>query len=76
MQFDFLKYSFHLVEWTLGEEGKFILGLDAPWSHPDFLQGFDLNSLPQVGSYMKKSKGTDFDLPTTRPCAWLCFLIL
>lgn len=72
----FLEHFFLLVEWRLWEEGKLILHFGALWSHPDFLLGVDLNSLSQIGSYMKKSMETYFNLPTIPPCAWLCFLIL
>lgn len=42
----FLEHFFLLVEWRLWEEGKLILHFGALWSHPDFLLGVDLNSLP------------------------------
>lgn len=75
-EFDFLKHLLLLLEWILSQDSKLILCLGAVWSLPDILLGFDRNSLPQTGSYIRKNKETHFKLPTMPLCPWLCFLIL
>lgn len=72
-EFHFLKHFLLLVEWVQSRRKTDPL----PW-HPVIIPRYsaDLNSLPQIGSYITKNKKTQFNLPTIPLCAWLCFLIL